>query len=349
VPSGVKAGQEGSYAVYYVKTDGTKERVTGAKFEDGYVTFTATHFSTYIVDGAGYTIKAVATTTNADQTTKYYDVGDEISVDIQIVSATGTSSINAFEFTLDYDTEKLTFESLTLANDCLSTGGGDSSANGTHAVYAAAGNSYISVNTDGTTVATAKFTVKSDSDTWTGTKTANVGVVSNTAGTNLVVKATDTGVEATPSAQDVTVNVANITVTVNAGSNGTLTVGDETGLTTKTLYAKYGEAGLYTDNTHKTTATVTPAPSTNYTFSGWKVGEATELSKNLPTSYTDDTTLVANFTQASYDVTTSGNGDLHGGQRHCRHRDESHLSDGLHLYRDSEHRLCPEGRLLHRR
>ena len=216
----------------------------------------------------------------ADNKEQHYNAGETVTV---TVSAYGPGSINSFGFTPSYDSDKLELKSVTSAND------------GNFTVNQETGTSGYTVNGEGITLGgtsdsatklvTITFTAKgniNDNDTTTITLKDPEMTPSGSATSDKAV------VE-----EKLTVNLHDIRVTLTAG-NGTINNG-----ASLTLYAKYNEAGLYSDETRKTPAAVTAAAKDGYRLNNktgeklWKCGTAEyadfDAIKGLP--FTDSKTF----------------------------------------------------------
>lgn len=191
---------------------------------------------------------------------EHYNAGETVTV---TVSAYGPDSINSFGFTPSYDSGKLELKSVTSANK------------GNFEVNPKTGTSGYTVNgKDGITLGTT-----SDSATKLVTITFTAkGNINGTATITLNnLEMTGVGTQGGDKAvveNTLTVNLHDIRVTLAAG-NGTINNG-----ASLTLYAKYNEAGLYSDEARKTPAAVTAAAKDGYRLNSktgenlWKCGAA---------------------------------------------------------------------------
>lgn len=183
----------------------------------------------------------------------HYNAGETVTV---TVSAFGNGNINSFGFTPVFDSGKLALGEVT----ALVTGGSlkQNPENGKTG-YVVDSEKGITLGTGGanaTALAKITFTAK-----------ANV---------NAATEIKLTGLEMTQSGQEsgdsvsleapLTVNLHDLRVTLAAG-NGTVN-----GAASVTLYAKYGETGLYSDPARETTAAVTAAAKDGYRLNN-KTGE----------------------------------------------------------------------------
>ena len=200
-----------------------------------------------------YEVREVGTYTfvlKADK--EHYNAGETVTV---TVSAYGPGKINSFGFTPSYDSGKLELKSVTSAND------------GNFTVNPKTGMSGYTVNgKNGITLGN-----KSDTATElvTITFTAKENINDTTTITLMDLEMTPSGSETSDKAvveKELTVNLHDIRVTLTAG-NGT--INDEKNVT---LYAKYGETGLYSDAARKTTATVRVSADDGYRLND-KAGE----------------------------------------------------------------------------
>ena len=209
-----------------------------------------------------YAVRVVGNYTlrlTADKT--HYNAGETVTV---TVSAFGNGSINSFGFTPVFDSDKLTLGKVT----AIVTGGTlkQNPENGKTG-YVVDSETGITLGTGGanaTALAKITFTAKAD--------------------VNAATKIELTGLEMTQSGQargdtvsledPLTVNLHDLRVTLAAG-NGTVN-----GAASVTLYAKYGETGLYSDSARETPAAVTAAAKDGYRLNNktgenlWKCGAA---------------------------------------------------------------------------
>lgn len=183
-----------------------------------------------------YEVREVGTYTlvlTADE--EHYNAGEPVTV---TVSAYGPNSINSFGFTPSYDSDKLELKSVTSAND------------GNFTVNQATGTSGYTVDGGGITLG---GTSDSATELVTITFTAKENINDTTTITLMDLEMTPSGSATSDKAvveEKLTVNLHDIRVTLAAG-NGTIN-----GEKNVTLYAKYNEAGLYSDAARKAPATV---------------------------------------------------------------------------------------------
>lgn len=186
-----------------------------------------------------YEVREVGTYTlvlTADKKDYNYNAGETVTV---TVSAYGPGSINSFGFTPSYDSGKLELKSVTSANK------------GNFTVNNSTGKSGYTVNgKNGITLGN-----KSDTATElvTITFTAKENINNTTTITLMDLEMTPSGSQTSDKAvveKELTVNLHDIRVTLTA-ANGTIN-----GEKNVTLYAKYNEAGLYSDAARKAPATV---------------------------------------------------------------------------------------------
>ena len=187
----------------------------------------------------------------ADKT--HYNAGETVTV---TVSAFGNGNINSFGFTPVFDSDKLKLGEVTV----LVNGGSleyDHSNGKTG--YVADSDTGIALGTDGAhATALAKIT-------FTANANVNAATEINLIGLEMTKPGQKTGDTVSLEAP-LTVNLHDLRVTLAAG-NGT-----GNGAASLTLYAKYGENGLYSDATRKTTAAVTAAAKDGYRLNN-KTGE----------------------------------------------------------------------------
>ena len=188
-----------------------------------------------------------------------YNAGETVTV---TVSAYGPDSINSFGFTPSYDSDKLELVNVTSANEGNFTVNNSTGKSG----YTVSGNGIAlgKASTDATKLVTITFTAKGNI-IGTATITLNnleMTGVGTQGGDKAVVENT------------LTVNLHDIRVTLTA-ANGTIN-----GEKNVTLYAKYGETGLYSDPARETSAAVAAAAKDGYRLNDktgeklWKCGEA---------------------------------------------------------------------------
>lgn len=201
-----------------------------------------------------YAVRVVGNYTlrlTADKT--HYNAGETVTV---TVSAFGNGSINSFGFTPVFDSDKLTLGKVT----AIVTGGTlqQNPANGKTG-YVVNSNTGIALGADGAhATALAKITFTAQADVNAATEILLTGLEM----TKLGQPRGDTVSLEAP----LTVNLHDLRVTLAAG-NGTVN-----GAASLTLYAKYGETGLYSDPARETTAAVTAAAKDGYRLNN-KTGE----------------------------------------------------------------------------
>lgn len=191
----------------------------------------------------------------------HYNAGETVIV---TVSAFGNGSINSFGFTPVFDSDKLT---LGEVNAIVTGGSLEQNPENGKTGYVVDSKKGIALGTDG---ANATALVKI-------TFTANTDV-------NAATEIKLTGLEMTPLGQKkgdtvspeaaLTVNLHDLRVTLAAGN------GIVNGAASVTLYAKYGETGLYSDPARKEKATVSMSANDGYRLNNktgeklWKCGTA---------------------------------------------------------------------------
>ena len=190
----------------------------------------------------------------------HYNAGETVTV---TVSAFGNGNINSFGFTPVFDSDKLKLGEVTV----LVNGGSleyDHSNGKTG--YVADSDTGIALGTDGAhATALAKIT-------FTANANVNAATEINLIGLEMTKPGQKTGDTVSLEAP-LTVNLHDLRVTLAAG-NGTINNG-----ASLTLYAKYNEAGLYSDEARKTPAAVTAAAKDGYRLNSktgenlWKCGD----------------------------------------------------------------------------
>lgn len=231
-----------------------------------------------------YEVREVGTYTlvlTADE--EHYNAGETVIV---TVSAYGPGKINSFGFTPSYDSGKLELKSVTSAND------------GNFTVNQETGTSGYTVNGEGITLGD---TSDSATELVTITFTAKENINNTTTITLMDLEMTPSGSETSDKAvveKKLTVNLHDIRVTLTA-ANGTIN-----GEKNVTLYAKYNEAGLYSDPARETPASVRVSADGGYRLND-KTGE--KLWKCGNDGYTSfDDIKVLPFTESkAFDLQTT--------------------------------------------
>ncbi|MGN0985788.1 MAG: beta strand repeat-containing protein, partial [Candidatus Enterenecus sp.] len=222
IPFTGEAGK--GYVVYYYDAGGNKELVP-ASFGESSVTFTTTHFSEFgIEEQAGYTLE-FRLPTGAD---KHFDAGETITAELW-VSRAEASQIRSYQFTLTYDDTLLTLGGITLE----SAFNKQVTINGA----AVAGNTTgegVTVGADGVKLGTVTFTVNSD---------VTEGATDTLDAANVIFSHALDNQELAGDVAALDVTLHNLSVTLKAGTNSTINGGTDD----VTLYAKYGQTGLYSD------------------------------------------------------------------------------------------------------
>lgn len=201
-----------------------------------------------------YAVRVVGNYTlrlTADKT--HYNAGETVTV---TVSAFGNGSINSFGFTPVFESDMLTLGEV----NAIVTGGTlqQNPANGKTG-YVVNSNTGIALGADGAhATALAKITFTAQADVNAATEIQLTGLEM----TKLGQPRGDTVSLEAP----LTVNLHDLQVTLTAG-NATVN-----GAASVTLYAKYGETGLYSDAARKTPAAVTAAAKGGYRLNN-KTGE----------------------------------------------------------------------------
>lgn len=184
----------------------------------------------------------------------HYNAGETVTV---TVSAFGNGSINSFGFTPVFDSGKLALGEVT----AIVNGGSlkQNPENGKTG-YVVDSEKGITLGTGGANAtALAKITFTANADVNAATEIKLIGLEMTPIGQS---KGDSASLEA-----PLTVNLHDLQVTLTAG-NGT--VNDAASVT---LYAKYGETGLYSDAARKTPAAVTAAAKGGYRLNN-KPGES---------------------------------------------------------------------------
>lgn len=176
----------------------------------------------------------------------HYNAGETVTV---TVSAFGNGSINSFAFTPVFDSGKLTLGKVTAL---VSGGLLDYDKSNGKTGYVVDSETGIDLGTDGahaTALVKITFTAKAD---------VNAATEINLTGLEMTTISEKKGATVSPEAA-LTVNLHDLRVKLAAG-NGTVN-----GEANVTLYAKYGETGLYSDPAREASATtVTAAAKDGY-------------------------------------------------------------------------------------
>lgn len=191
----------------------------------------------------------------------HYNAGETVTV---TVSAFGNGSINSFGFTPVFDSDKLTLGKVTV----LVNGGSlDYDHSNGKTGYVVDSGTGIALGADGanaTALAEIAFTAKADVNAATEIKLTGLEM------TKLGQPRGDTVSLEAP----LTVNLHDLQVKLTAGN------GIVNGAASVTLYAKYGETGLYSDPARKEKATVSMSANDGYRLNNktgeklWKCGTA---------------------------------------------------------------------------
>lgn len=240
-------------------------------------------------DGYDFTMSMTANGTD-------FNVGETISADIYIAAAS-EKTINSYQFTLSYDTDKLTLGTVT--NNVTVEGSSvvDANNNGTYA-YVIEGSDGLVISAP-VKVATVTFTVKD-----------GIGACSPTT---IALENCYIGQKNDKNDPDVGTDDARATVTLHKhviklyGDNGGL-VNDGADVT---LYAKYNEAGLYSDTTFKTKVeTVSVAAKEGFALASPQWFDGKESYDNFDavknTIFTDSKSIYLKTVQLSKVTVNSG-------------------------------------------
>ncbi|MCC8104382.1 MAG: hypothetical protein LIP11_19730, partial [Clostridiales bacterium] len=221
---------------------------------------------------ADYTLRVAV----ADSTT-VYNPGDTVTVEIY-ASAAAEAEVGSFQFTLDYDGGMLTFGSLAVPENLVPGASTIVAKNGATLSCIIGGSYTLTVSNSPVLIATATFTVN------TGVATGDTATISLKS---VEVNPSGGSNSGTVDVESATISFANIKVTFEAGSN--------TDMTSQTVYAKYNQMGLYSDETRTTALTAD-------TISGWVSADtgyrlATEaLWSDKTNAYTSASVLQQSFT-----------------------------------------------------
>jgi uncharacterized repeat protein (TIGR02543 family) len=302
----VEQDQLSNYGVYYIDDNGSVQEYE-SKVVDGGLQFTTTHFSLYMAALRSSAQSSYTMSVETDQDQTDYNVGDTITANIVAYSPNASgSTINSFQFKLNYDKEYLELVTLTTILDDYRISDGAM-------IYSDTEGNGMSISNKGTTIATATFKVLKKG-------TATIGF-SKAEMTNQNTSSTPT-----PKTEGKTVNLHNIRVTLNLTGASAITVtrGDGTVTpnienNTYTLYAKYGENTLYTEQSYEhavTNITVTPVSGKRLGTKNWVDEDETEyadFAAIIATAFTDDKTFTLQTVQ-QYTVTFAAgdNGSLTG-------------------------------------
>lgn len=226
-----------NYAVFY--DDGAALQIVDSKIEAGYIIFSTTHFSDYVIkENAGFDMKL-----STDK--EHYNAGETITAKITL-SREIRADIRGYEFELDYDENQLELKNIELKGDFSED---TSAANGNKIAGVTNGNG-VAIDSAGKELAEVTFTVKDD--------IAELSEISIGLKDAVCSKAYDMDelVSVTAGAE---IKLHNLVVTLKADANSKV---NDTAVVT--LYAKYNESGLYSDKARTASAAVTATPNTGY-------------------------------------------------------------------------------------
>ena len=224
--------------IYYINSEGEKTQITPVTYEDGYLVFSVTHFSTYSIEYDGLNIWADFNNDTVD-----FNGNDQITVKIYAKNNVETT-YGSYQAEINFNSSLLTFNS-----DESSIGEGTSnielySSGIVRIGYASEESVEQSLNTEGTLLATLVFDV-------------NTGITDSITGTICIGDASfgASGYSEDQSASigaDLSYTLHNIKLTFQAGTGSTLS---------KTYaYVKYNQPGIFTDDTYTTNMDV-PVPT----------------------------------------------------------------------------------------
>ena len=292
--------------VFYI-ANGNKYQVNDAQyFTDesgaGFVRFQAQHFSTYSIENnvQMVSLQTAATSLNANES---------FTVQVKVATNSANASFNSVFATVNYDAAKLEYISAawndSTDHPSVYSDTSDTSDTSGKLKLSEYGDTKTSDENGDYMLVALTFKVK---DNVAATASAVFSVSGATIGSD------PTGVTSAVTALSgdaITVTVHNVIITLQKG----------TGVTMDTVkaYAKYGVAGLYTDNTYATafTAQTLPAPTANASYrlaadtAGeklWKQGYPANLftsAELLTTAFTANATLTAQAIQV-FDVAFFG-------------------------------------------
>lgn len=191
----------------------------------------------------------------------HYNAGETVTV---TVSAFGNGSINSFGFTPVFDSDKLT---LGEVNAIVTGGSLEQNPENGKTGYVVDSKKGIALGTDGANAtALVKITFTANTDVNAATEIKLTGLemtkLSQSKGDTVSLEA------------PLTVNLHDLQVKLTAGN------GIVNGAASVTLYAKYGETGLYSDPARKEKATVSMSANDGYRLNNktgeklWKCGTA---------------------------------------------------------------------------
>jgi hypothetical protein len=290
----VEQDQLSNYGVYYIDDNGSVQEYE-SKVVDGGLQFTTTHFSVYMAALRSSAQSSYTMSVETDQDQTDYNVGDTITANIVAYSPnTDGSTINSFQFKLNYDEEYLELVKLTTELGTYQIIAGAM-------IYSDTDGTGMTISNEGTTIATATFKVLQKG-------TATIGF-SKAEMTNQNTSSTPT-----PRPAEKTVNLHNIQVTLKLTGASAITVTRDDGAVTPniadntyTLYAKYNDTTLYTEQSYEhavTNITVTPASGKRLGNDNWSDGTSKykDFAAITATAFTDDKTFTLQTVQ-QYTVT----------------------------------------------
>ena len=182
----------------------------------------------------------------------HFNVGDTVTVDIMAVADQADTAFSTFQFQLAQPSVSSGTAVLTLQSITTPLTGGTAAYNGPTMAYNVNSGSGISIDSDGIVIATATYQVTS--------ATEGAAVRFGFAEGTQEMTAIGYNVSSDVITEDDTATLHNLTVTLNSDEHGTV---DGTNAT-RTLYAKYNVAGLYTNEMRTTEASITPSAADTY-------------------------------------------------------------------------------------
>ena len=259
--------------IYYINSEGEKTQITPVTYEDGYLVFSVTHFSTYSIEYDGLNIWADFNNDTVD-----FNGNDQITVKIYAKNNVETT-YGSYQAEINFNSSLLTFNS-----DESSIGEGTSnielySSGIVRIGYASEESVEQSLSTDGTLLATLVFDV-------------NTGITDSITGTICIGDASfgasgDSEDQSASIGADLSYTLHNIKLTFQAGTGSTLS---------KTYaYVKYNQPGIFTDDTYTTNMDV-PAPTAR---TGYRLAADTDDEPlwidSLSIEYTSDEIVASSF------------------------------------------------------
>ncbi|HHX14355.1 MAG TPA: hypothetical protein GX726_05320 [Clostridiales bacterium] len=271
LPAGKSAD---SVQVFYVAEDGTRTQID-CTYADGFVYFTVNHFSTYSVEANELTITATTAVTHVN-------AGETFDVAVK-VTGQPEQQFTSMSADLSYNDAQVEYVSFTAGDGTTAAGANDNTAANKIEIQEAGANKTVGAN--GFLIGTVKLKALT---TIPAGITKTTLSLSDTQAVRVGASGNPNPAAAVLAGDDAEVNLANITITFQAGGGTTMAAA--------TAYAKYGVAGLYTSNSYADAFTVpTPVAEQGYRLadSVWSDGTNRYTNDMVVKAYTANAIMTA--------------------------------------------------------